>query len=632
MEKRIEHALIKGIDAFVVADTEEARVSGRYPMPLNVIEGPLMDGMNTVGDLFGAGKMFLPQVIKSARVMKRAVAHLIPFIEEETRRSGSTANDNAGVIVLATVKGDVHDIGKNIVGVVLGCNNFKVVDVGVMCAWEKILDAAVEHKADIIGLSGLITPSLDEMVTVARRMDERGLRLPLLIGGATTSKMHTAVKIEPQYPGPVVYVLDASRSVPVAQSLLDPRQKDDFAADVREQYAEMRDEFYAGLEDRKYVTLGEAQRRAPKVDWAAPEAQPVRPVQLGVRAFVDFPLEEVLPYIDWNPFFQVWQLRGRYPNRGYPKIFNDEAVGPEAKKLFDEAQAMLADIVARKRLRLVGVVGLFPANAVGDDIEVYADESRAEVRARFHGLRQQAEKEGDEPYCCVSDFIAPRDTGTVDYIGAFANSAVGVGAMTEAFKADGDDYSYIMAEALADRLAEAFAEKLHEVVRREVWAYSRDEALDVGDLLKVKYQGIRPAPGYPSQPDHTEKATMWELMGVEEAVSRGGGGGGRAGECGASTCGDSGRQRPAAAAVPLQCALSRPLPVCAMLQIGTQLTESMAMLPAASVSGLYFAAPHAQYFAVGKITQDQVNDYAARKKMPQEEAERWLRTMLNYEP
>jgi 5-methyltetrahydrofolate--homocysteine methyltransferase len=583
VEKRIEHALVKGIDTHVVADTEEARVSGRYPQPLNVIEGPLMDGMNVVGDLFGAGKMFLPQVIKSARVMKRAVAHLIPFIEEEKARTGAAADDNAGVVLMATVKGDVHDIGKNIVGVVLGCNNFKVVDVGVMTPWEKILDAAVEAKADVIGLSGLITPSLDEMVTVARRMEERGLKTPLLIGGATTSKMHTAVKIAPAYSGPVVYVLDASRSVPVVQALLDAGRRDDFCADIAEQYAEMREEFYAGLADRKYLSLAAARASAPKVDWAAPAAAPFRPLKLGVTVFEDFPLGELLPYIDWNPFFQVWQLRGRYPNRGYPKIFNDEAVGPEARKLFGEAQAMLKDFVDNKRLTLKGVVGLFPANAVGDDVEVYTDESRAEVAARFHGLRQQAEKEDGEAHYCLSDFVAPRETGTVDYVGAFANSAFGLAPIVAAFKADGDDYSYIMAEALADRLAEALAEKLHELVRRELWGYAADEALAVDDLLRVRYRGIRPAAGYPSQPDHTEKEAMWRLMEVEK-------------------------------------------------NIGTTLTESMAMQPAASVSGLYFAAPHAQYFAVGKITGEQVADYAARKKMAPEDAERWLRTMLNYEP
>lgn len=343
MEKRIEHALVKGIDGFVVQDTEEARTCGKYPQPLNVIEGPLMDGMNVVGDLFGAGKMFLPQVIKSARVMKKAVGHLIPFIEEEKKKNKDTSSDNAGVVIMATVKGDVHDIGKNIVSVVLGCNNFKVIDVGVMCPWEKILETAEENNADVIGLSGLITPSLDEMVTVARRMEERGMRIPLLIGGATTSKMHTAVKIAPQYSGPVVYVLDASRSVPVVQSLLDKNAKDDFIEDVREQYAEMRDEFYAGLEDRKYLPLSDARDKkiGKDIDWKSPECAPVRPALLGTKIFKDYPLEEVIPYIDWNPFFQVWQLRGRYPNRGYPKIFNDENVGHEAKKLFDEAQVML---------------------------------------------------------------------------------------------------------------------------------------------------------------------------------------------------------------------------------------------------------------------------------------------------
>ncbi|GAB4815077.1 hypothetical protein N2152v2_002123 [Parachlorella kessleri] len=583
VEKRIEHALIKGIDEFVVADTEEARTSGRYPAPLNVIEGPLMDGMNVVGDLFGAGKMFLPQVIKSARVMKRAVAHLIPYIEEEKLRTGSTGNDNAGVIIMATVKGDVHDIGKNIVGVVLGCNNFKVIDLGVMTPWDKILAAAKEHQADIIGLSGLITPSLDEMVTVAKKMEEQGLKLPLLIGGATTSKMHTAVKIAPQYSGPVVYVLDASRSVPVAQALLDPKNKVEFADDIREQYAEMREEFYSGLEDRKYLPLPEARKKALQLDWKDPALRPVVPRLLGTKAYVDFPIEEVLPYIDWNPFFQVWQLRGRYPNRGYPKIFNDEAVGAEAKKLFEEAQVVLKEIVEAKSLQLVGIVGIYPANAAGDDIEVYADEARAEVVNKFYGLRQQAEKDTDEPYHCLSDFIAPKETGIPDYLGLFANAAMGVDKLVAKHKAAGDDYSYIMTEAIADRLAEAFAEKLHELVRRELWGYAKDEDMSVDDMLKVKYQGIRPAPGYPSQPDHTEKRAMWDLMKVEE-------------------------------------------------QVGMRLTESLAMIPAAAVSGLYFASPQAQYFAVGKITQDQVEDYAARKKMPVEEAERWLRTMLSYEP
>eukprot|EP00884_Botryococcus_braunii_P010648 jgi/Botrbrau1/19585/Bobra.0035s0068.1 len=583
VEQRIAHALVKGIDEFAVVDTEEARSCGRYVKPLEVIEGPLMDGMNVVGDLFGAGKMFLPQVIKSARVMKKAVAHLIPYIEEEKKRSGSTGSDNAGVIIMSTVKGDVHDIGKNIVGVVLGCNNFKVIDTGVMCPWEKILDAAAEHKADIIGLSGLITPSLDEMVTVAKKMEERGLKIPLLIGGATTSKMHTAVKISPAYTGTVVYVLDASRSVPVCQTLLDPKNRDLFAEDIKEQYQEMREEFYAGLEDRKYLPLPDCQKKALAVDWKSDENLPTRPKLIGTKVYTDFPLEEVVDYIDWNPFFQVWQLRGRYPNRGYPKIFNDDTVGVEAKKLFDEAQVMLKEIIAEKKLTLNGIIAIYPANSVGDDIEVYADESRSEPVAKFFGLRQQAEKDNDEPYMCISDFIAPKESGVPDYIGAFANAAFGLEKIVEKYKHEGDDYSYIMAEALADRLAEAFAEKLHEIVRKDEWGYAPDEHLTPEDLLKVKYQGIRPAPGYPSQPDHLEKKTMWSLMNIED-------------------------------------------------QTNIALTENLAMLPAAAVSGLYFGGKASQYFAVGKITQDQVVSYANRKGIPVEEAQKWLSPSLNYEP
>jgi 5-methyltetrahydrofolate--homocysteine methyltransferase len=584
VEKRLAHALVKGIDEFAVRDTEEARSCGKYPKPLQVIEGPLMDGMNIVGDLFGAGKMFLPQVIKSARVMKKAVGHLLPYIEEEKKSRPPSANDrdNAGVIIMATVKGDVHDIGKNIVGVVLGCNNFKIIDLGVMTPWDKILDAATEHKADIIGLSGLITPSLDEMVTVAKKMEEKGLKLPLLIGGATTSKMHTAVKIAPVYSGPAVHVLDASRSVPVAQTLLDDRNKSDFMDDVRDQYKEMRDEFLAGMEDRKYLTLPDVQSKPYQADWDAPDNKPVKPNLLGTKVFDNYPIEDVIPYIDWNPFFQVWQLRGRYPNRGYPKIFNDETVGSEAKKLFGEAEAMLKDIVDNKKLTLRGIVGIYPANAVGDDIEIYEDESRGRIQCRFFGLRQQAEKD-DPPYFCISDFIAPRDTGMVDYLGLFANSVFGAEELAEKFKAEEDDFNNIMLQALADRLAEAFAERLHQIVRKELWGYAPDEDLSPDDLLKVKYQGIRPAPGYPSQPDHTEKRTMWDLMKVEE-------------------------------------------------QTGMQLTESMAMMPAASVSGLYFAGKCSQYFAVGKITQDQVIDYAARKKRPVDEVQKWLEPMLNYEP
>jgi len=587
--KRIEYALVKGTDEFIVGDTEECRVCGTYPSPLEVIEGPLMDGMNVVGDLFGAGKMFLPQVIKSARVMKKAVAHLVPFIEEEKARQRANGVDvgeekGAGTFVIATVKGDVHDIGKNIVSVVLGCNNFRVVDLGVMVKCEDIIKACFEHKADLLGLSGLITPSLDEMVTVAKAMQTAGLKIPLLIGGATTSKMHTAVKIAPVYQNPCVYVLDASRSVPVAQSLLDPKQKEDFATDIREQYTEMREEFYAGLEDRKYLELAAARKKKLQIDWSDPGMAPCKPKFVGTKVLKDFSIEEVLPYIDWNPFFQVWQLRGRYPNRGYPKVFKDETVGAEAKKLFDEANAMIQDIIKHKKLQLHGMVGIYPANAVGDDLEVYSTEDRADVKCKFFGLRQQAEVDGSAPYTCLSDFVAPKETKLPDYVGMFVVSAgFGVEKMTEAFKEQHDDYNIILAEAVADRLAEAFAEKLHEVVRKELWGYAPDEALSCDDLLKVKYQGIRPAPGYPSQPDHTEKETMWELMNVKE-------------------------------------------------EIGVELTESLAMLPAASTSGLIFAHPKSHYFAVGKITAEQVHDYANRKGKDKEVMEKWLQTCLNYEP
>jgi len=596
-EKRIEYALVRGIDTYVVADTEECRCNfERYPIPLNVIEGPLMGGMNVVGDMFGAGELFLPQVIKSARVMKKAVAHLVPFIESAKVASGDNSATVQPCMLIATVKGDVHDIGKNIVAVVLGCNNFKVVDLGVMCHPDKILDAALECKADLIGLSGLITPSLDEMVTLAKKMQERVdagkmPKIPILIGGATTSKMHTAVKIAPAYQGTTVYVLDASRAVPVAQSLIDkdPKVVETFTGDIRGQYEDLRKEFYAGLEDKKYLTPAAARLRSLKLDFSSEEHRPTRPGFVGVKA-VSSGIRELLPYIDWNPFFSVWQLRGRYPNRGYPRIFLDETVGAEAKKLHNEALAMLETFASDESLTLKGVVGIFPANAEGDDIEVYADEvarERRDVRARFHGLRQQAEKDGSsEPHLCVSDFVAPASSGVPDWIGAFAVSAgFGLDDITAKFKADHDDYKYILAEAIADRLAEAFAEKLHEDVRRnrDLWGYSPDEQLSADDLLKVKYRGIRPAPGYPSQPDHTEKETMWDLLGAEDAS-------------------------------------------------GIKLTESLAMLPAASVSGLYFAGKGSSYFAVGKVTQDQVREYAGRKQRPVDEMEKWLGPALQYEP
>ena len=528
-------------------------------------------------------------MIKSARVMKKAVAHLIPFMEAEklaALKEGevSTGPDNAGTFLIATVKGDVHDIGKNIVAVVLGCNNYNVIDMGVMCEWRDILDRAEKEKADIIGLSGLITPSLDEMVTVAKEMEKRGMRMPLLVGGATTSRMHTAVKIAPQIQSTVVHVLDASRAVPVCQALLDEKRRDDFEADIRDTYQEMRDDFYAGLEDRKYLTLEQAKAKKAQVDWTAAENAPVQPKCVGTKVYKDFPMEEVVRAIDWNPFFQVWQLRGRYPNRGYPKIFNDDNVGEEALKLYNEAKAMLDDIVKHKKLQLHGIVGIYPANTVGEDIEVYTDDSRSTKKCAFYSLRQQAEKDTDDPYLGLGDFVAPKETGLKDHLGMFVVSAgFGLDKMTAEFKAQNDDYSYIMAEALADRLAEAFAEVLHEKMRKEDWGYAADESLSTEDLLKVKYQGIRPAPGYPSQPDHTEKSTMWELMDVQK-------------------------------------------------EIGVELTESLAMLPAASVSGLVFAGKSSTYFAVGKISDDQVKSYAERKGMDLATAEKWLAPMLAYEP
>ena len=590
-EKRISYALVKGIDEFITKDTEECRVSGMYERPLNIIEGPLMSGMNTVGDLFGAGKMFLPQVIKSARVMKKAVAHLIPFMEEEKRLAAlenpdaeADESSHAGVMVLATVKGDVHDIGKNIVAVVLGCNNFKVIDLGVMVPYDKILDAAVEHKADMIGLSGLITPSLDEMVTVAKKMEERNIKLPLLIGGATTSKMHTAVKLTPQYSGPIIYVLDASRSVPVCQSLMDKENVGDFVQDIKDQYTELREEFYTNLEDRKYLTLEEARKKACVLDFTLPENTPYTPNFIGTKVIDDFEFDDIEKAIDWNPFFQTWQLRGRYPNRGYPKIFNDETVGEEAKKLFDDAQKMLAQFKEKKSLKLVAILGIYPANSEGDDILVYKDDERTEVSHTFYTLRQQAEKESEDPYMALSDFIAPASSGVKDYLGMFAcSSGFGLEDVIEECRANHDDYGIIMAQALADRLAESIAEVLHQRVRKDLWGYASDESLSLDDLLKVKYNGIRPAPGYPSQPDHTEKLAMWDIMQVEAKTN-------------------------------------------------VKLTESLAMLPAASVSGLYFGGKGSQYFSVGKICKDQLSDYAVRKKMDIKECEKWLSHSLNYEP
>ncbi|XP_077031683.1 methionine synthase isoform X5 [Agelaius phoeniceus] len=593
VEERLEYALIKGIEKYVIADTEEARLNQeKYPRPLNVIEGPLMNGMKIVGDLFGAGKMFLPQVIKSARVMKKAVGHLIPYMEKEREerraKQGSTEEEDPyqGTIVLATVKGDVHDIGKNIVGVVLGCNNFRVIDLGVMTPCDKILRAAVENKADIIGLSGLITPSLDEMIFVAKEMERLAIKIPLLIGGATTSKTHTAVKIAPRYSAPVVHVLDASKSVVVCSQLLDDSMKDDFFEEILEEYEEIRQEHYESLKERRYLSLQQARRKGFHHDWLSGHI-PVKPKFIGTKVFEDYDLRRLVEYIDWKPFFDVWQLRGKYPNRSFPKIFNDKTVGEEAKRVYNDAQDLLKTLINEKKLQARGVVGFWPARSVQDDIHLYAAEEAvgsSEPIAKFYGLRQQAEKDSacTDPYYCLSDFIAPLDSGICDYLGLFAVACFGVDDLCSEFRKQEDEYNIIMVKALGDRLAEAFAEELHERVRREFWAYSSSEQLDLSGLRKIKYEGIRPAPGYPSQPDHTEKLTMWKLANIEETT-------------------------------------------------GIVLTESLAMIPASAVSGLYFSSPNSKYFAVGKICKDQVEDYALRKNLSVAEVEKWLEPILGYD-
>ena len=570
--KRIEHALVNGVTEYIEADTEEARQG--FERPLHVIEGPLMDGMNVVGDLFGAGKMFLPQVVKSARVMKQAVAYLEPFLEAE---KVGKPREMAGKILMATVKGDVHDIGKNIVGVVLQCNNYDVVDLGVMVPADRILDAAIEHKVDIIGLSGLITPSLDEMVFVAQEMQRRGLTIPLLIGGATTSKTHTAVKIEPGYSaGSTTYVLDASRAVGVVSGLLSKTESTRLQAETREDYQRIREQFERGQQAKARTSITEARARAFAIDWAAFE--PKVPSFLGTRSFVSYDLAELAKHIDWTPFFASWQLIGRYP-----AILTDNVVGEAAANLFADAQAMLKRIIDEKWFEARGVVGFWPANAEGDDIAVFADETRSTEIGRFHTLRQQMAKSEGRANLALSDFIAPKGTKP-DYIGAFAVTAGhGEPLIAEKFKAAGDDYSAILAAALADRLAEAFAEAMHKRVRTELWGYAADEATTVEDLIAEKYTGIRPAPGYPAQPDHTEKATLFRLLDAEAAT-------------------------------------------------GMALTESFAMTPASSVSGLYFAHPEAHYFGVGKIDRDQVEDYAKRKGWDLNIAERWLSPILNYTP
>jgi 5-methyltetrahydrofolate--homocysteine methyltransferase len=573
VQERLTHALVRGITDYIVEDTEEARLQAKFPV--EVIEGPLMTGMNVVGDLFGAGKMFLPQVVKSARVMKQAVAHLVPYIEAEKVRSGD--NKPKGKIVMATVKGDVHDIGKNIVTVVLQCNNFEVVNMGVMVPCQQILDTAREHDADIIGLSGLITPSLEEMAHVAKEMQRQGFSIPLLIGGATTSRMHTAVKIEPNYPGgATIYVNDASRAVGVCSNLLSSTLRDEYVAGIKANYLQAREQHEGKKSRAVYVSLAEARAHGVKTDWK--RYAPPKPRLMGVHKFETYPLDKIAEYIDWTPFFQAWQLSGRYP-----KILQDSVVGGEARKLLADARAMLGRIIKEKWLTANAVFGLFPANSVNsDDIEIYTEESRSKVAMTWHNLRQQTRKPADIPNYCLADYIAPRDSGVADYIGAFAVTAgLGIEQRVAEFEKNHDDYNAILLKALADRLAEAFAELLHARVRREFWGYAADEMLDNEALIAEKYRGIRPAPGYPACPEHSEKGPLFELL-----------------------------QAP--------------------LNAGITITESYAMLPTAAVSGFYLSHPQAQYFAIGKVDKEQVSDYAKRKSWTLAEAERWLAPVLGY--
>lgn len=573
VDERLKHSLIKGIDEFIEKDTEEARQ--KYSKPLDIIEGPLMAGMNVVGDLFGAGKMFLPQVVKSARVMKKAVAYLIPYIEQ-TKQSVQTSLNK---ILLATVKGDVHDIGKNIVSVVLGCNNYEIIDLGVMVSSDKILQAAVENNVDVIGLSGLITPSLDEMVHVAKEMERAGFKIPLLIGGATTSRVHTAVKIAPNYNAPVVHVLDASRSVPVVSSLINPDEKvkTEFIKSIAIEYEKVRSDHVKKKSAKNFISLSQARENRFQTDWGKQKI--TKPKKLGVTLLKNYSLSTLHKYIDWTPFFLTWELKGKYPS-----ILENEKYGREAKRLFEDAYKLLDRIVNENLIAASGVFGLFPANTVGfDDIEIYSDDSRKGVLTVLHTLRSQSEKVQNSNNLALADYIAPKESGIKDYIGAFAVTAgLGIEKIIEQFEKDHDDYHSIMMKALADRLAEAFAEHLHELVRKEYWGYASEENLSNDELIKEKYIGIRPAPGYPAQPDHTEKHTIFNLLDVEKNV-------------------------------------------------GITLTESLAMHPAASVCGLYFAHPEAKYFNVGKIGKDQVLDYHKRKGMSIEETEKWLRPILNYD-
>ncbi len=568
LQSRITHALVKGIDEFIEEDVETARQS--VNAPIQVIEGHLMNGMNVVGDLFGAGKMFLPQVVKSARVMKKAVAYLLPYIEAE--KDGK--QEAAGKILMATVKGDVHDIGKNIVGVVLACNNYEIIDLGVMVPPEKIIQTAVEQQVDIIGLSGLITPSLDEMIYIAQELKRQDLHIPLLIGGATTSKAHTAVKIAPELNSTVVHVNDASRAVTVVGNLLHKDLSDDYTKSIHEEYTQFREKFLDRSSSKEYISLPAAREKKYRCNWES--YLPAKPNALGVQVIENQNLDELVPYIDWSPFFRSWDLHGHYP-----EILNDEIVGEQATELFADAQVILSEILDKKSLKAKAVFGLFPANSIEeDDIEIYEDESRTVAAAKFITLRQQLKKREGKTNVALADFVAPKSTNIPDHMGCFCvTTGFGTKALAEKYEAENDDYNAIMVKALADRLAEAFAEYLHQEVRKKHWGYAADEALDNNALIKEKYKGIRPAPGYPACPDHLEKETIWKLLQVEE-------------------------------------------------NIGVTLTESLAMWPAASVSGYYFAQPEAHYFGVGKITKDQVESYSKRKNITRQEAEKWLRPNL----
>src|SRR5262252_3122428 len=577
VKARLSHALVHGITDFIEADVEEARLAAERP--LHVIEGPLMDGMNVVGDLFGSGKMFLPQVVKSARVMKQAVAYLMPFMEQEKKEKGLEKKNSNGKIVMATVKGDVHDIGKNIVGVVLQCNNYEVVDLGVMVPAAKILETAQQENADIIGLSGLITPSLDEMCHVAAEMEREGFSLPLLIGGATTSRVHTAVKIHPNYRrGQTVYVTDASRAVGVVSQLMSKQLQGAFVSEVREEYAKIAAAHARGEEKKQRLSLADARANALKLNWSGNEL-PQMPTFLGTRVLEDYPIAELVGYIDWTPFFATWELTGKYP-----AILDDATVGQAARTLFEDAQAMLCKIADERWFKAGAVVGFWPANSEGDDILVYGDEAREKPIAVLHTLRQQLPRREGRANLALADFVAPRASKLADHVGAFMVTAgIGEDEISERFKRANDDYSSIMVKALADRLAEAFAERLHQRVRKEFWAYAPGEALSNAELIAEKYRGIRPAPGYPAQPDHSEKASLFALLDGERRV-------------------------------------------------GVKLTDSFAMWPGASVCGLYFSHPDSHYFGVGKIERDQVEDYAKRKGWSVEEAEKWLAPVLNYDP